>query len=134
MDRWIQKVISKWKSEGVKLNPPATIVEIERAQTALDFKFSQDFKDFYLQVNGFAGLDWQEHMFSIWSLERIVDECAGFSNKNFIGFCDFLLSSLYIGFDKKSQRVFKLYLNVEDGECIAQTFEQAIDMINSSND
>ncbi|MEO6976748.1 MAG: SMI1/KNR4 family protein, partial [Mucilaginibacter sp.] len=100
MENWIQNVIEKWSAEGVKLNPPATIIEIEKVESILNFKFPEDFKGFYLQVNGFHELGWQQHMFTFWQLEMIVDEFKGNTNNNFIGFCDFLLASHYIGYNR----------------------------------
>lgn len=134
MDNWIQKVLTKWQTEGVKLNPPATIAGIERAEAVLNFKFPPDFKIFYLQANGFEGLDWQEHMFTLWPLEMIIEEYNDDTNKNFIGFCDFLLASHFIGFNKNRTGVFKSNVYPEDGEFIAQTFEDVVGMINSNND
>jgi hypothetical protein len=138
MNDWVEKVITKWRSEGVKLNPPATALEIEKTGSVLGFKFPDDFKQLYLAANGFVGLDWQEHMFTFWPLKMIVEEYEEDNAKNFIGFSDFLLASNFIGFNKNRNGVFKkysqLYSNLEDGELIANTFEQVVDMINSSND
>ena len=35
MSDWIQNVLLKWRSEGVKLNPPASIAEIENVESRL---------------------------------------------------------------------------------------------------
>lgn len=133
IENWVQHIISKWKLEGVKLNPPATAIEIENAESILDFKFPSDFKELYLSANGFKGLDWQEHMFTFWPLDMILDEFQISTNKHFIGFSDFLLASHFIGFSKNKSGIFKSY-HYDDGELIANTFQVAVDMINSSND
>ncbi|QKJ29303.1 SMI1/KNR4 family protein [Mucilaginibacter mali] len=134
MENWIQNVLSKWQSEGVKLNPPASGAEIENVETILNFKFPQDFKEFYLQANGFADLDWQEHMFTFWPLDMIVEEFEShYSDKDFIGFSDFLLASHMIGFSRKKPGIFKSYDSL-DGEPIAERFDVIIEMINSNND
>lgn len=136
MQNWVHEVISKWKVENVKLNPPSSISEIEKAESVLEFKFPQDFKDFYLQANGFDGLDWQEHMFTLWPIELIIREFNDNANKNFIGFCDFLIASHYIGFNKNREGVFKsygLYKRIEDGELITNSFREIIGMINSND-
>ncbi|GAA3959272.1 SMI1/KNR4 family protein [Mucilaginibacter dorajii] len=134
MDNWIQEVISKWQSEGVKLNPPATISEVDAVESFLSFKFPNDFKEFYSQANGFNGLDWQEHMFTFWPLEMIVEEYKTNGNKNFVGFSDFLLASHFIGFNKNTPGIFKSYSEDDNGKHIADSFEEVISMINSSND
>jgi hypothetical protein len=133
MGNWIQNVIGKWTAERVKLNPPVSIAELESTESILNFKFPNDFKEFYLQANGFYGLDWQEHMFTFWPLEMIVDEFKGSTNNNFIGFCDFLLASHYIGFNRNRPGIFKSY-RIEDGEQIADTFEEIVSLINSNSE
>jgi hypothetical protein len=133
MENWIQKVIEKWTAEGVRLNPPASIVELENTESSLKFKFPNDFKEFYLQTNGFYGLDWQEHMFTLWPLDMIIREFEGNVNKNFIGFCDFLLASHCLGYNRDKPGGFKSY-GFEDGEQIAGTFEEVISMINSNSE
>lgn len=134
MGNWVQKVEEKWRSEGVKLNSPATICTIEETESAINFKFPEDFKEFYLKINGFRNLDWQEHMFYFWPLERIIEEYNESLDKNFIGFCDFLLASHYIGFKKDKSGIFKMYNFHPVIDIIAQTFEETVSMINSSSD
>lgn len=138
MQNWVQEVITKWRSETVKLNTPAIATDIEKTEAALNFKFPEDFREFYLVANGFEDYDWQEHMFSLWPLERIIEEYES-EDKRFIGFCDFFTSSLFIGFNKIQPGIFKIYnlkehQNVEMGVLIAQSFEEVIGMINSSSD
>jgi hypothetical protein len=64
----------------------------------------------------------------------IIEEHNTYQNKNFIGFCDFLLASHFIGFNKNRPGIFKEYGNVEDGEQIASSFEEIVLMINSNAD
>jgi len=138
MQNWIQEAISKWKVANVKLNPPASLLEIEKAELTLNFKFPEDFKQLYLIVNGFKGCDWQEHMFSFWSLEKIIIEYNNLDSPNYIGFSDFLLSSNFIGFNIDKTGIFKKYSiqfsDLVDGELISKSFEEVVGMINSSND
>jgi len=134
MKSWVNEVVAKWKSEGVKINSAASIDEITLAETSLGFKFPEDFKELYLQINGFKDLDWQEHMFYFWPLERIVKEFTDSPDKNFIGFCDFLIASHYIGFKKTQTGIFKMYWKLAELTSIAQTFEEVVAMINSSAD
>ena len=92
MEKWIQDALLNWQSDKVKLNPAATIAEIEHVESVLNFAFPEDFKQLYLIVNGFDGLDWQEHMFTFWPLKMIVEEYDETEN-GFIGFSDFLLKT-----------------------------------------
>lgn len=134
MKEWVRLVIGKWKAEGVKINAGASTSLIVRAQTSLGFNFPEDFIDFYLAINGFEDYDWQEHMFSFWSLERIMKEAGAARDRNFIPFCDFLISSHYIGFKKNQSGIFKLYYRAADNETITDSFQKAVEMINSSDD
>jgi hypothetical protein len=136
MDSWADKVVLKWQCEGVKVSAAASINTIESAETTLGFKFPEDFKLLYLKINGFRDLDWQEHMFYFWPLERILEEYDDSTDKNFVGFCDFLLASLYIGFRTDRPGIFKMYsiCKSSEEEKIADSFEQIVGMINSSDD
>jgi hypothetical protein len=136
MDTWVDTVVSKWKTEGVKLNAAASLSSIESTETILDFKFPDDFKEFYLQINGFLDLDWQEHMFHFWPLEKIVGEFDESSDESFIGFCDFFLSCHYIGFMKNQPGIFKRYsiIKYPEHNPLALSFKEVVNMINSSSD
>jgi hypothetical protein len=130
MENWLQELLIKWRSEGVKLNPPASVAEIENAETVLDFKFPEDFKAFYLQVNGFADFYMQEEQFTLWPITEII-KTFGFEDTEFIGFCDYLVNSHSIGYSKKFQGIFKDYAHVSDS-IIAKTFKELIEIINSN--
>jgi cell wall assembly regulator SMI1 len=109
MEKWIGEVVSKWNAEGVKLNPAVTVADIEKAELILDFKLPEGFKALYLVFNGFSDWGWQEHFFSLWPLERIVEEYTISEDKSYIVFCDYLMYSHSIGFMKDETGVFKSY-------------------------
>jgi hypothetical protein len=138
MQNWIQEAISSWKKAKVKLNPPASLPEIKKTELMLNFIFPEDFKQLYLVVNGFEDCDWQQHMFSFWSLEKIIKEYNDSDSPNYVGFSDFLLCSNFIGFNTHRTGIFKKYSmqfsDLVDGELIAKSFEEVVKMINSSND
>jgi hypothetical protein len=138
MENWIQEALSSWETANVKLNSPASLLEIEKAELKLNFTFPEGFKQLYLIVNGFEGFDWQEHMFSLWSLEKIIVEYNDSDSSNYIAFSDFLLGSNFIGFNIDKPGLFKKYSiqfsDLVDGELIAKSFEEVVEMINSSND
>ncbi len=131
MENWVDVVFKKWDSEGVKINNGASVDAIKAVEEKLNFGFPDDFKAFYQKINGFKDLDWQQHMFCFWPLEVIVEEFEAADDKDFIGFCDFLLASHCIGYRRNSKGVYKHYFEEAP---IAQTFEQVVGMINSSND
>ncbi|WP_426667702.1 SMI1/KNR4 family protein [Mucilaginibacter sp. McL0603] len=136
MESWVDKVVLKWSREGVKINEPAPNELIEQTERVLKFSFPTDFKEFYSVINGFKDLDWQEHMFYFWPLERIMEEYFDLQDKDFIPFCDFLLASHYIGFKRNQHGIYKLYSNLNESESIpiAPTIEEVVLLINSSSD
>ncbi len=128
---WTDEAIAIWKANKTKLQDGISINKISEFEKLLEFKFPADFIDLYQKVNGFEDCDWNEHMFSLWSLERILKEYQEDDNENYIGFCDYLISSHSIGFFKADKLIYKSYEQIEP---IANTFEKAIKLINSNSD
>ncbi len=104
---WAEPIIEKWKSLGIELNPGATIEKIAKAEKEVGIVFPRDFKELYVQVNGFVNWDWTPTMFSLWPLERIVEEYLKAENLQFVGFCDWLINCLNIGFLKGEPEFLK---------------------------
>jgi hypothetical protein len=125
---WIEQAVEDWRKSNTKLQQGLSTNEILDIQHLLAFKFPQDFTDFYEKINGFEDLDWNEHMFSIWSLDRILKECHEQGSETFIPFSDFLIDSYRIGFAKKDKKIYKDY---DLSEPIAHSFKEAIMLINS---
>ena len=128
---WIQEAISAWTLDRVKMQPGATPAMIVEAEEKLDFKFPGDFISLYSHVNGFANMDANRHMVSMWSLDRIVEEYKADDNKEFIGFCDFLINSYAIGFLRSTKGIFKSYDALPPA---ADTFKEAIASILTGSD
>jgi len=132
MEDWVRSAIDQWKQQVVKLNPPAIISSIEEVELALNFEFSKDFKQLYLNVDGFADLYWLPNMFTIRPLQLILDDYSN-ENNEFIGFADFLLNSHEIGFLKGKDGVFKNYGKYGDIVMIAQKVKEVIELINADD-
>ena len=128
---WIGYAINNWKSAGIELNPGTSIEVIKEAERKIGIQFPGDFKEFYLEMNGFIDRDWTPTMFSIWPIERILEEYNSGDDCIFVGFCDFLINSHLIGFEKGRNGVFKDY---ETYEPIAPSFADLIYLINSDAD
>lgn len=129
---WADTIINKWINENIKLNLPATPESIKAAEEIINFRFSDDFKEFYLKLDGFTDWDWTKNMFSIWPLARTLEGYHNESDKNFIVFADYLINSHHIGFVKGKKGVFKNTGNTP--ELIAETFSEAIFLISSDAD
>jgi hypothetical protein len=134
MENWIHDTLSQWGSEGLEINPKSNLVDIEKAELILSFKFPEDFKQFYLVANGFSEYEWRNNLFSIWSLERIVKEYNG-SFDGFIGFCDYSICVFSLGFDKKKSGIYRHYFEFQEGgiDFVSNSFEETIDLINSDS-
>ena len=128
---WTDQVIDFWISKGIKLQNGISIDKIHDFEKLLDFKFPQDFIELYSKANGFEDFDWNEHMFSLWSLDRILKEYQEDDDANYIGFCDFLINSHSIGFYKSDSRIYKYY---NQPETITDNFQDFILLLNSNND
>jgi len=131
MASWVDQAISIWIRNQIKLNSGASLDKIFEVERLLDFKFSQDFIELYGKANGFVDFDWNEHMFSLWSLERIVKEYQEDDDDNYIGFCDYLINSHTIGFYKSDRRIYKYY---DAPGMIAESFEEFISLLNSNDE
>jgi len=135
---WINKTIKLWEERNIKIENGATIEIIKETQNILGFIFPEAFIELYKKTNGFKNNDWDEHMFSIWPLHRIIEEYqySHIKNENIIGFCDYLINSHCIAFLKNQNGIFKIYdlTSINSPEKIADTFEEAIEMINSNNE
>jgi hypothetical protein len=131
ISNWTDQAIDIWTSKGIKLQSGISVDKISDFEKLLDFKFPQDFTELYSKANGFEDFDWNENMFSLWSLDRIVKEYQEAGDTNYIGFCDFLINSHSIGFFKTDRGIFKSY---DQTQSIGNTFKEVIELINLNSD
>lgn len=130
---WVQQAIAQWKEEELELNSGADIAEIERVENKIGYKFPDDFKNLYLNVNGFIDFEWNGSMLSLWSLGRIEDDYED-ANK-YIMFGDFFTSLCQYGFDKSNGHIFKAYTHHQVGpvQFIVKSFQELIELFNSNS-
>ncbi len=133
---WIRDVIKSWDTGKVSLNPGASQAQLDALEWELGFKFPYDFKQFYTTLNGFQDFEMEGNMFSVWSISRILQECEDAGNTGFIGFCDFLINSHIIGFQKESEGVFKKYWSPDMFEFVKVTgsFQETIMLIHQNSE
>jgi hypothetical protein len=131
---WIKDIIGKWIFEDINLNPPATVTDIENAESALNFKFPLDFKGFYLRVNGFSDWYMLDSGISLWPLDRIIGEYNQSDNPQFIGVCDMMINCYYIGFIRSKPGMYKLYDKFENASPIDTTFAELVKMVDRDDD
>jgi SMI1/KNR4 family protein SUKH-1 len=128
-ESWTKSIISCWKALGIKLNSGTTVNAIAEIEKEIGINFPSDFKELYVEMNGFSDRDWTPTMFSLWPLERILNEYSHAGKYGFVGFCDYLINSHCLGFVKNQKGVFKEY---GEGEpmLIAQSFSEAVHLVN----
>lgn len=135
-NNWTDIVLRYWRAEKVELNLGATKEAIESAEAELDFMFPEEFKELYLKVDGFNDWDWLPNMFSIWPIERILEEYKSDNKKEFICFADYLINSWKICFNKSNAAIFIVYDKIveEKPKYITDNFFESINLINSNSD
>jgi len=119
---WTDTIIQQWLTQNVKLNGSSTFHELREAEKSLDFTFPDEFKQLYLKVNGFFDWDMTINMISRWPIDRIIQEYKGNNDKNFVGFCDYLINSHEIGFYKIRNGIFKATTSSIPLLCISKKF------------
>ena len=62
---WADKVISYWKSKGIKLQNGISLTTISESENIIGFRFPMAFIKLYKKVNGFEDWSWNEYMFSV---------------------------------------------------------------------
>jgi hypothetical protein len=131
LPQWVNQAIAHWNSKGIKLQAGAPSEKIVTIESVLAYQFPADFTELYLKVNGFADGDWNEDMFSLWPVEKVWSEFHGNGDTHYIGFCDFLINSHTIGYNKSDGLIYKDYNLAEP---IANNFREFIQLLNSNDD
>ncbi|HEV8506058.1 MAG TPA: SMI1/KNR4 family protein [Chitinophagaceae bacterium] len=133
---WINAIDTYWRKEGIELEDGASELQISEAEQILGIQFPSHFKELYRKVNGFKANDWNEHMVSIWPIERMLEEHSHKRYPNFVGFSDYLVNSHVFGFLKDRSGIYKFYDLADIGMPvkIADSFPQAIDLINANSE
>lgn len=129
----IEEILQQWETEKIEQNTGASTDSLIALEHSIGFLFPEDFKALYSHVNGFKDYEWKVNMFSVWSLERILNEYNDCDDKNFIGFSDFLINSHHIGFHKTQAGIFKSY-SANEYTWISDSFLHAIQLINTNAD
>ncbi len=131
----ITEIIYEFEKSNIKLNSGVTKKEIEKIENYIDFKFPDTFFEFYRSINGFKEDDWNENMFSLFSLNRIKEEYGESKKERFIPFCDYLHNSHQIGFYKGVDGIYIDYKVIlkDSNDKVADSFEESlIEILNNS--
>jgi hypothetical protein len=99
-----EKLIEAWRQESIRLRPPATLEEIADCERHISFSFPADFKNFYLQVDGFEPPDMDDRDLNLWSIDQI--KAAFDPDYEFIAFVGGWFNVRMFGFIKGESGVF----------------------------
>ena len=130
---WTDEAIAAWTPQDITLQAGVSLEKIQDFERLLGFKFPQDFIELYSRMNGFKEFDWNENMFSLWSLERILKEFQEDGDTGYIGLCDLCIMCYTIGFHKSDGRIYKYHNDLEEVP-IADNFKDFIVLLNTNDD
>ena len=133
MNDFSNDIIASWYAQDIKLNEGVSIQQIDYLEKEVSFQFAEDFKRFYLKVNGFNDFD-SLNMFSLFPVDRIKDEYFEQKNQEFIPIGDFMISSHFFGYLKKEPGVFKSYGDGYPVIKICDTFFEFIELIEEDSE
>ena len=130
----ISDIVTTFRKAGIELNPGASKTAIEKLSKELDFEFPADFIELYTQVDGFKDFDWTEGMFSVFPLSRIREEFNESVKKDFIPFCDYLINSHHLGFNRTTKEITLRYFlpDSQDVEVADSFLACMVEVINDS--
>ena len=106
--------VNYWRSQSVPLLPAATSDEIEIAFAQLNRPFSDDVRRLYSATGGFADYE-SDHLWSFWSLDRLVRENQG-RDSDYLWFADWLISSHMYAFRYISPAVSAVFIDHNSSE------------------
>lgn len=122
----IDRAVACWRSQGVKLSPPAPEDEVVRVFASLGVPLSEDVRRLYAAADGFVDDD-AHVLWSFWPLRRVAEENGGYS-RPFVLFADWLIFSHMYCFEYNDEGTSSVYLahvgNEREPDPIAQSVEE----------
>ena len=129
----VETTIEKWKLEGVALHPPSDELVVVAKLSSLGRPLSRDVLALYSATGGMQDGYSDSHMWSLWSLERVISETLRYS-RPYILFGDFLIDSHFYCFkyeDEERSSVRVDYLNGEEPELLTGSVLEFFEIFNN---
>jgi hypothetical protein len=119
----LERLLAKWKDDGIVCNPGATEAELQTLEQVITFQFDATFRAYLRQLNGFVDFEWDAALFSLWSTTRMVAE-LGRHPANLICFADYSINAGSFGFscDQQDPRVYLHYQTGRGQWVVADSF------------
>jgi hypothetical protein len=98
----IERVVSKWRADGVGPNPGAAPATIDRLEHLVGTRLPADVRSFFALADGIEGDYTDEYLLNFWSIEKILTETAECQRTGYkmdgrdTPIADFLIHSWYV--------------------------------------
>ena len=129
----LKRAIKKWGREEVPLHLPIEESIIAAKLSKLGRPYSADVVELYCVTGGMEDGYSDSHMWTLWSLERVVKESAVYPRPH-IRFADFLIDSHFYCFKYENEARSSVgvdYLNGEEPELVAGSVEEFFEILES---
>ncbi|WP_207532445.1 hypothetical protein [Desertivirga arenae] len=124
----LEELISHWDRKNIRLNSGIAYHTIRQFENEFEFSFEDDFFiDYLLRINGFEDFEWDENLFSFWSLDRMREENSdGYHSSDAIWFCDHSINLCSFGFSKTDNKIYTEYQTLGAFQPVASSFDEFI--------
>jgi hypothetical protein len=129
----VERAIEKWKLEELELHSPSEESIVVAKLGALGRAFSRDVLNLYVTTGGMQDGYSDSHMWSLWSLDRVISETSHYARPHIL-FADFLIDSHFYCFqyeNEKRSAVAVDYFNGEEPELLAGSVEEFFEILNN---
>lgn len=128
----IERAIEKWGLEEVALLSPIDESVLVTKLSSLGRPTSRDVLSLYSATGGMEDGCSDSHMWSLWSLDRVVSETLRYS-RPYILFADFLIDSHLYCFKYENEERSSVavdYLSGEEPEVLAGSIQEFFEILN----
>ncbi len=110
----MEKVIGKWRSEGIDLLPPNEEAAVIAELNKIGRKYSRDVVDLYCATGGMQNGEMDSLLLSLWALDRVVSESPDYGRPLF-PFADWLIDSHFYCLRYENEETSSVYIDFFNG-------------------
>ena len=99
---WMEPALGHWKARGLHLGAGIEPVDVARRFAAAGRAVTTNVLALFASCNGMTNEAWDEKAFTLWPLEKCIEECASHDPLD-VPFADFLISSAEYLFRRESE-------------------------------
>lgn len=122
----IETAIRNWQRAGITLNAALRESDVRAELDKTGRAYSRDVVDLYCATGGMDEGESDSHMWTFWSMERVVAENSRYERPHIL-FADFLMDSHLYCFRFESEERSAVcidYLNGEEPEVVARSVQE----------